>query len=424
MPRKPTSAAAAGLGAAPPRRAPARRGGRWGRAPGLRPQAPALRFAALGDGAPEVPPGAYTRLSHLLEDAAERAGGGLAGKETPSSACAGRVSGSLASLGSAPRRRSRRAGLGDASDLVRELTESSASSLASDPSDPEALVRELTAPKKAAVKASFPADPELKEVEIGGSVVPPEETFALPGETRASADDVAGDDVVVTEDPVEVGGSIAPPKEGDSALDALELAGMASLVDAAPAGEDAADDVARETAEEEEEEEEDVFDLFEDPGVLDEPDEASSEGGDALEDALEDASDDVNRESAEEEGEDALEDPGSPDEAELEVEAALELEDAQKVDVEPEVDVEPKSTSSPKLTSRPKSTSGSKSKSRPKSTSSPKSKSRPKSKSTSRPRTTSLRGASRMCSTRTAARRNRAPPRAPPPTNSRSRWTT
>ena len=235
---------------------------------------------------------------------------------------------------------------------MRELTESSASSLGSDPSDSEALINELTAPKKAAVKASFPEDPELKEIEIGGSVVPPEQTFALPGEeTKASAEDVAGDDVVVTGDPVEVGGSIEPPKEDDSALDALEMAGMASLVDAAPAGEDAETDderVARETAEEDEEEE-DVFDLFEDPGVLDEPDEAASEGGDALEDALEDASDDVNRETAEEEEEDVLEDPGSPDEAELEVEAALELEDAQKVDVEPEVEVAPEVDVAPEV---------------------------------------------------------------------------
>ena len=310
-----TSAAAA-LGARPAAEAPRRVAGRWARAPGLRPQARAPRFvvAALGDGAQEVPSGAYTRLSHLLKDAAERARAGLGEGGTPSSACAEREPGALASLGSAPRRLSRRSGLGDASELVRELTESSAAR-ASDPSDPEALVRELTAPKKPSARASFPADPELREVEIGGSVVPPEETFALPGE--ASAGDVVAGDDAPTEEPVEVGGSIAPPKDGGSVLDALETAGAALLADAAPAGEDASEDAERETAEEEEEEE----DVFEDWGSLGETGEEAAEDEDALEDALKDASDDVNREAAEEEEEeeDAFEDSDvldEPDEAE------------------------------------------------------------------------------------------------------------
>ena len=303
-----TSAAAA-LGARPAAEAPRRVAGRWARAPGLRPQARAPRFvvAALGDSAQEVPSGAYTRLSHLLKDAAERARAGLGEGGTPSSACAGREPGALASLGSAPRRLSRRSGLGDASELVRELTESSAAR-ASDPSDPEALVRELTAPKKPSARASFPADPELREVEIGGSVVPPEETFALPGE--ASAGDVVAGDDAPTEEPVEVGGSIAPPKDGGSVLDALETAGAASLADAAPTGEDASDDAERETAEEEEEEAED---LFEDWGSLGETGEDAAEDEDALEDALKDASDDVSREAAEEEREfedsDVLDEP-------------------------------------------------------------------------------------------------------------------
>ena len=303
-----TSAAAA-LGARPAAEAPRRVAGRWARAPGLRPQARAPRFvvAALGDSAQEVPSGAYTRLSHLLKDAAERARAGLGEGGTPSSACAGREPGALASLGSAPRRLSRRSGLGDASELVRELTESSAAR-ASDPSDPEALVRELTAPKKPSARASFPADPELREVEIGGSVVPPEETFALPGE--ASAGDVVAGDDAPTEEPVEVGGSITPPKDGGSVLDALETAGAASLADAAPAGEDASDDAERETAEEEEEEEED---LFEDWGSLGETGEDAAEDEDALEDALKDASDDISREAAEEEQEfedsDVLDEP-------------------------------------------------------------------------------------------------------------------
>ena len=317
-----TSAAAA-LGARPAAEAPRRVAGRWARAPGLRPQARAPRFvvAALGDSAQEVPSGAYTRLSHLLKDAAERARAGLGEGGTPSSACAGREPGALASLGSAPRRLSRRSGLGDASELVRELTESSAAR-ASDPSDPEALVRELTAPKKPSARASFPADPELREVEIGGSVVPPEETFALPGE--ASAGDVVAGDDAPTEEPVEVGGSIAPPKDGGSVLDALETAGAASLADAAPAGEDASDDAERETAEEEEEEEEDVF---EDWGSLGETGEDAAEDEDALEDALEDAFDDVSREAAEEEREfedsDVLDEP---DEAAPEDDAAANAE--------------------------------------------------------------------------------------------------
>ena len=317
-----TSAAAA-LGARPAAEAPRRVAGRWARAPGLRPQARAPRFvvAALGDSAQEVPSGAYTRLSHLLKDAAERARAGLGEGGTPSSACAGREPGALASLGSAPRRLSRRSGLGDASELVRELTESSAAR-ASDPSDPEALVRELTAPKKPSARASFPADPELREVEIGGSVVPPEETFALPGE--ASAGDVVAGDDAPTEEPVEVGGSIAPPKDGGSVLDALETAGAASLADAAPAGEDASDDAERETAEEEEEEEEDVF---EDWGSLGETGEDAAEDEDALEDALKDASDDVSREAAEEEREfedsDVLDEP---DEAAPEDDAAANAE--------------------------------------------------------------------------------------------------
>ena len=319
-----TSAAAA-LGARPAAEAPRRVAGRWARAPGLRPQARAPRFvvAALGDSAQEVPSGAYTRLSHLLKDAAERARGGLGEGGTPSSACAGREPGALASLGSAPRRLSRRSGLRDASELVRELTESSAAR-ASDPSDPEALVRELTAPKKPSARASFPADPELREVEIGGSVVPPEETFALPGE--ASAGDVVAGDDAPTEEPVEVGGSIAPPKDGGSVLDALETAGAASLADAAPTGEDASDDAERETAEEEEEEEED---LFEDWGSLGETGEDAAEDEDALEDALKDASDDVNREAAEEEREDAFEDSDvldEPDEAAPEDEAPANVE--------------------------------------------------------------------------------------------------
>ena len=120
---KATRAGAAELGAGPAAEAPRRVAGRWARAPGLRPQARAPRFvvAALGDSAQEVPSGAYTRLSHLLKDAAERARAGLGEGGTPSSACAGREPGALASLGSAPRRLSRRSGLGDASELVREL---------------------------------------------------------------------------------------------------------------------------------------------------------------------------------------------------------------------------------------------------------------------------------------------------------------
>ena len=398
-----TSAAAA-LGARPAAEAPRRVAGRWARAPGLRPQARAPRFvvAALGDGAQEVPSGAYTRLSHLLKDAAERARAGLGEGGTPSSACAEREPGALASLGSAPRRLSRRSGLGDASELVRELTESSAAR-ASDPSDPEALVRELTAPKKPSARASFPADPELREVEIGGSVVPPEETFALPGE--ASAGDVVAGDDAPTEEPVEVGGSIAPPKDGGSVLDALETAGAALLADAAPAGEDASEDAERETAEEEEEEE----DVFEDWGSLGETGEDAAEDEDALEDALKDASDDVNREAAEEEEEeeDAFEDSDVLDEP------------------------RPKTTRSTTSIGKPRKRSG-RTRSRTRMCWTSRTKPRPK---TTRPRTlrrtnrkgtrtTRSRGASRRCSTRTAARRNRAPPRAPPPASSRNRWTT
>ena len=262
---KARSAGAAGLGAGPVAEAPRRVAGRWGRAPGLRPRAKAVRVAALGDGAPKIPSGAHARLSRLLEDAAERARGGLGEGEMPSSACAGDEPGALASLGSAPRPVSRRAGLGNASDLVRELIDSGAAR-PFDPSDPEALVHELTAPKKASVKATFPADPDLKEVEIGGSVVPPEETFALPGE--ASAGDVAVGDDAPIEAPVEVGGSIAPP----------------------------------ENAEEEGKREEE--DIFEDPlGAPDEKDNGDAIEREArrLEDTLEAASDDVNREAAEEE---------------------------------------------------------------------------------------------------------------------------
>ena len=318
-----TSAAAA-LGARPAAEAPRRVAGRWARAPGLRPQARAPRFvvAALGGVFKQVAQTSVGAGGYLLGAIPERARAGLGEGGTPSSACAEREPGALASLGSAPRRLSRRSGLGDASELVRELTESSAAR-ASDPSDPEALVRELTAPKKPSARASFPADPELREVEIGGSVVPPEETFALPGE--ASAGDVVAGDDAPTEEPVEVGGSIAPPKDGGSVLDALETAGAALLADAAPAGEDASEDAERETAEEEEEEE----DVFEDWGSLGETGEDAAEDEDALEDALKDASDDVNREAAEEEEEDAFEDSDvldEPDEAAPEDDAPANVE--------------------------------------------------------------------------------------------------
>ena len=277
--------------------APARRGEMGPRA-GTPPASEGASFCcrALGVGAQEVPSGAYTRLSHLLKDAAERARAGLGEGGTPSSACAEREPGALASLGSAPRRLSRRSGLGDASELVRELTESSAART-SDPSDPEALVRELTAPKKPSARASFPADPELREVEIGGSVVPPEETFALPGDASAGGTSSRAT-TRRPRSPWRLGARSRRRKMAARSSTRSKRLARLSWRTRRPRGEDASEDAERETAEEEEEEE----DVFEDWGSLGETGEDAAEDEDALEDAL-DASDDVNREAAEEEEE-------------------------------------------------------------------------------------------------------------------------
>ena len=83
----------------------------------------------------------------------------------------------------------------DGADLLEELY-GDGSGEAKDDSDPDALVDELTAPKKKKKSAEIPEDPDAP-VETGGSVTPPEESFDLP---------------------VETGGSVTPPEdEGEDA---------------------------------------------------------------------------------------------------------------------------------------------------------------------------------------------------------------
>lgn len=130
--------------------------------------------------------------------------------------------------------------LGVMDSLVGELVADENDTEEFDPNDPNDLISELTTPTetKPAIEFDLPVDPTVvaAPVEVGGSVVPREETFELPIDETV---EVGGSVEVPVEEEeedvesVELGGSIKPPevKSNDDEESALDAEAAAELAD-------------------------------------------------------------------------------------------------------------------------------------------------------------------------------------------------